>query len=201
MIQVIWRFRDATYKHRGMALVGGNDGMLHAFKLGVLHELDARFNKAQMNDESDNLANADDELGKEMWAFIPRNALPYLRYLTCKKGGGDASYCVDMDYEHLFLVDRTPTIIDASIMLPTDTSTCTLATDYSTCTKPVDGSTWTTILIGGMGYGGASRTSADACTEGSVGTCIKGAHRQLWSLLLFCTGCQGPGQPQVSVGV
>ncbi len=188
--------KTSTYQNRGMALVGGNDGMLHAFKLGVLKEKEDRFSKAQMNDESGNLANAADELGKEMWSFIPKNALPYLRYLTCKKGGGDATYCANIDYDHLFLVDRTPTIVDASIMLPSDTSTCTLATDYSTCTKPVDGSTWTTIVIGGMGYGGASRTSADACTEGSVGTCIKAPIASYGLSSYFALDVKDPANPK-----
>ncbi|CAH2030122.1 pilus assembly protein [Trichlorobacter ammonificans] len=165
--------KTPTYQNRGMALVGGNDGMLHAFKLGVLHERTDHYSKAQMNDETGNLANAADQLGKELWSFIPKNALPYLRYLTCKKGGGDATYCANLDYDHIFLVDRTPTIVDASIMIPADTTKCTVATDYSTCEKLADGSTWSTILIGGMGYGGASRTSADGCTAGSAGTCIK----------------------------
>lgn len=160
---------SATYKNRGMVLVGGNDGMLHAFKLGVLSEKADRFTRAQMNDESGNLANALDDLGREMWAFVPKNALPYLRYLGCKAGSGDATYCNNIDYNHVFMVDRTPTVVDASII-----SDASCAADYSLCDRDAtSGSNWTTVVIGGMGIGGANRNASDVCTQGAAGTCIK----------------------------
>lgn len=143
-----------TYKHRGMALVGGNDGMLHAFKLGVLKELKTKYDKSQMNDSTDYLADAADNLGREEWAFIPKNTLPYLRYLT------------ESSYSHLYFVDRTPTIFDASIGKP---STC--GTDYSDCIKLSDGSTWRTVVIGGMGIGGASRDTSSTCS--TTADCVK----------------------------
>lgn len=135
------KFTETTaYQNRGMAFVGANDGMLHAFKLGILKELKEKINKAQMNDGSGNLANDADNLGREEWAFIPSDAIPFLKYLH------------DPAYSHLYYVDRSPTVFDASIGVPTG-----CATDYSTCTKTADGSTWRTILIGGMGIGGASK--------------------------------------------
>ncbi len=153
----------ATYKNRGMAFVGANDGMLHAFKLGILQELSGQFEKARLAIASDpyltNAANystatLSSGLGKEVWAYIPRNALPYLTYLK------DTNYC------HLYYIDRTPTIIDASIGV----DTCALS-DYWDCPKSTDGSTWKTILIGGMGIGGACRDSSGTCaTEGCVKT-------------------------------
>jgi len=145
---------NSIYKHRGMVVVGGNDGMLHAFRLGVLKELNSKYDKAQMNDATDNLADAADKLGREEWAFIPKNTLPYLRYLS------------ETGYSHLYYVDRTPTVFDASIGKP---ATC--ATDYSACAKSADGSTWRTIVIGGMGIGGASRDTANACSSST--DCVK----------------------------
>jgi len=145
---------NSIYKHRGMVVVGGNDGMLHAFRLGVLKELNTKFDKAQMNDATDNLADAADKLGREEWAFIPKNTLPYLRYLS------------ETGYSHLYYVDRTPTVFDASIGKP---ATC--ATDYSVCAKSADGSTWRTIVIGGMGIGGSSRDTANACSTSA--DCVK----------------------------
>lgn len=190
-------FADTSvYKNRGVAVVGGNDGMLHAFKLGVLKERSERYAKAQMNDESGNLANSADELGKELWSFIPRHALPYLRYLTCKKGGGDTTYCNNIDYDHIFLVDRTPTVADASIMIPADTAQCTNSTDYSTCNRLNDGSTWTTVLIGGMGFGGASRNSSDTCTQGATGTCIKTPVTSLGYSSYFALDVKDPAAPK-----
>jgi type IV pilus assembly protein PilY1 len=121
-----------TYKNRGMVFAGGNDGMLHAFKLGKLEQSwtgqNRQFEKAQLT----NLDNV--PLGQEMWGFIPKNALPYLKYLS------DNNYC------HLAYVDLPPYVFDASIGgNPTDTRT---AAD------------WRTILIGGMRTGGACK---DTC--------------------------------------
>ncbi len=148
---------SSTYKTRGMVFVGGNDGMLHAFKMGVLKELNSKYDKARINDSEGNLANAADHLGREEWAYIPKQALPYLKYLT------------DPDYSHLYYIDRTPNIVDASIGVTAEAC----SGDYSTCTKKNDGSTWRTVLIGGMGFGGANKNSTDSCTKGASGTCVK----------------------------
>jgi Tfp pilus tip-associated adhesin PilY1/methionine-rich copper-binding protein CopC len=130
-----------TYKNRGMVFVGANDGMLHAFKLGILQEDSGSTVKAQINDPTTgNVATSSTNLGREEWAFIPQNALPYL------------SYYARPTYDHMYFVDRPVTIVDASIGTPAGCSG-----DYSSCTKSIDGSTWRTVLIGGMGMGGATR--------------------------------------------
>jgi type IV pilus assembly protein PilY1 len=133
-----------NYKNRGMVYSGGNDGMLHAFKLGKL-ELSwigqTSTQKARLtNDEPG------DELGKEMWAFIPKNALPYLKYIS------------DPDYCHIYSVDLSPYLVDTSIGAPG-------SGDVSNDTKPQDGSSWRTILIGGMRTGGACRGTTTSCTD------------------------------------
>lgn len=148
--------KSENYKTRGMVYVGSNDGMLHALKLGMLE---------MINDPSDydrvaKLSGTD--IGKEEWAFIPKNALPYLKYLT------DTNYC------HLYYVDASPYLFDASVVKPSD---CTEANDWD-CEKKtvVDASnnldltktSWRTILIGGMGLGGACRKTGDSCTD-----CVK----------------------------
>jgi type IV pilus assembly protein PilY1 len=149
----------AAYKNRGTVYVGANDGMLHAFKLGKLDVTPAGDRKAT-------LSGAD--LGEEQWAFIPKNSLPYLRYLTCKSGNGDA-FCANQDYNHLYYLDGTTTIFDASIATPSGCSG-----DYWDCPKDyTDGSTWRTVLIGGMGLGGASKNSTDSCAEDVSGSCVK----------------------------
>lgn len=119
----------AGYKDRGMVFVGANDGMLHAFKLGKLEILcrncttPARLTDADLT-----------TLGKEMWAFIPKNVLPYLKY------NADPTYC------HVFNVDLSPYIFDASINgLPNDAK---------------DVNSWRTIVIGGMRLGGACKDAA-----------------------------------------
>lgn len=128
-----------TYTDRGMVFVGANDGMLHAFNLGKLELFEERDKKAALSGTS---------LGEEEWAFIPMNALPYLKYIS------DPGYC------HLFLVDLTPYILDASIA-------CNQA-DYWNCTK--DENSWKTVIIGGMRIGGACKNVCGStyCVETPV---------------------------------
>jgi len=146
------------YQDRGMVYVGGNDGMFHAFNLGVLSVKSSGFRKASLSGS---------DLGKEMWAYIPKNSLPYLKYLS------------DPDYSHLYYIDGRTSIFDASIGYTGDGS-CVRAT-YETCDKlrnstVVDASnnlnpaknTWRTVVIGGMGLGGASTKS---CAAG--GDCVQ----------------------------
>lgn len=141
------KYSDTTYKSfidssgygsRGMVFAGANDGMIHAFKLGKL-ELTW---SGQGGTEKAKLSGTD--LGKEMWAYIPKNALPYLKYIM------DPEYC------HVFTVDLSPYIFDASIGAPG-------SGDISNSTRDV--SAWRTILIGGMRFGGACRGTTTACTD------------------------------------
>lgn len=129
-----------SYKNRGMVFAGGNDGMLHAFKLG---KLELSWN-TQGDHEIARLSGTN--LGREEWAFIPKNALPYLKYFA------DPEYC------HVFTVDLSPYIFDASIGAPG-------SGDISDQVKPSDGSTWRTILIGGMRFGGACRGTSVSCSD------------------------------------
>ncbi len=153
-----------AYKNRGMVFTGGNDGMLHAFKLGKLE-----FNWSGQNSscpspppasnnqecEPARLINPDPStpLGKEMWAFIPKNALPYLKYI------GDPEYC------RVSTIDLSPYIFDASV----GTTGCSEA-NYEDCLKtgatvnePKD--RWRTIIIGGMRTGGACRATTTVCSD------------------------------------
>ncbi len=138
--------KQDSYKNRGMSYVGGNDGMLHAFKFGKLEQLapNTDKNKAQLTDPD---AAPSPVLGSEAWAFIPKHSLPYLKYTT------------QTDYCHLNFVDLPPVIVDASI------------NGAATDTKTIN--SWRTILIGGMGQGGASKKTSESCTTGASGTCVK----------------------------
>ncbi len=128
-----------SYKARGMVFVGANDGMLHAFELGKLS-----FDNLPLN-TAGYLQTTDVPLGTERWAFIPKGALPYLKYLT------SSSYC------HIFYVNQPVYIFDASIGASGNDPNGTKSR-Y----------TWKTILIGGMGIGGACRNSGTSCTN-----CVK----------------------------
>lgn len=149
----------ANYKNRGMVYVGANDGMLHAFKLGKLTVSGASIygdTKAKLEGVE---TIAGTELGAEQWAYIPRNALPYLKYFTDRD-----------NYKHLYYVDGPTVLADISTKIPSGCSG-----DYSQCSKDtVYGSNWGTVLIGSMGLGGASRLKATtACADGATGTCVK----------------------------
>ena len=133
------------YKTNNFVYVGANDGMLHAFRLGLVATLSTTniFELAQIVDTTN--------LGKEEWAFIPKNVLPYLKY------------CADMSYCHQYLVDGTPLVFDASINKHSDCTAsnywdCPRKTTLST-TKDVDftKTSWQSFLLGSMGHGGATR--------------------------------------------
>jgi len=78
--------------------VGANDGMLHAFRLGYLDTTITNAVARLQNSKDDT---GYDKLGEELWAFIPQNALPYLRYYA------------DTEYPHLYYIDLSPFVIDA----------------------------------------------------------------------------------------
>ena len=141
------------YQSHSMAYAGANDGLFHAFNLGSLDVTGSGFQKATLSGSN---------IGREQWAFVPRNALPYLTYLT------------DPNYNHLYYLDVSSTIADVAIGVPAN---CTGS--YWECTKnasDVDTANdldlnltgWRTVLIGGMGLGGSSRKGSDTCTN-----CVK----------------------------
>ena len=63
--------QTSSYLSRGMAFVGANDGMLHAFKHGKLEQ---SWSGKATSDQA-RLANPDptSPLGSEVWAFVPKN--------------------------------------------------------------------------------------------------------------------------------
>ncbi len=132
------------YLRNNYVYAGANDGMLHAFRLGLVQTISSSnvFRIARITDTTD--------LGKEEWAFIPNNVLPYIKN------------CADSGYCHQYLVDGTPLIFDASLNKHVD---CVSA-NYWECPRKtfLDGgnvdltrSSWQSILIGSMGHGGATR--------------------------------------------
>ncbi len=145
------------YLSRGTVYAGGNDGMLHAFNLGLLKVINDPTQpnlKAQLTGTN---------LGVERWAFIPKNVLPYLQYIS---GISTNQVGVGPGYCHIYGVDLTPYVFDASV------GGCGNGSDYWDCAKSADGSTWRTILIGGMRLGGASAPpSANCCSSTNTSNC------------------------------
>ena len=154
---------SSNYSARNMVYTGANDGMLHAFRVGQVARL--KFDSSAPNRiaEIKNLDNTKN-LGDEEWAFIPQNTLPYLKYLP------------DPAYNHLFYVNNTVSLLDVSINKTNLDSSCTQAeywkclkkttySDTTTRTLDVDETSWRTVLIGGMGFGGASRDFSGFCNK------------------------------------
>ncbi len=139
------------YKARNYVYSSSNDGMMHAFRLGVVTNINS-------GSEPNRVASiAGTDMGKEEWAFIPKQALPYLQ------NQASSEYC------HQCLVDGAPALVDASIFKPS-TATCTnywdcVRSTSITSTGNIDTSSWGTVLVSGMGLGGASRDYAGNCNE------------------------------------
>jgi type IV pilus assembly protein PilY1 len=83
-------YTDAS-KTYNVIFVGANDGMLHAFLLGQpinTYKQDPSVVLCNDNkfsiDASGNIVCGDgnDKVGSELWTFIPKNSLPYLKYLA-----------------------------------------------------------------------------------------------------------------------
>jgi type IV pilus assembly protein PilY1 len=149
--------KSNQYKARNVVYAGSNDGMLHAFRLGTVTTIHDTSNSARVakmaGKNSDN-----SDLGQEEWAFIPKNALPYIQHQA------GTEYC------HQDLVDGVSTVVDASIFKADCSSAnywdCTRkATVGSTGDIDTTKTTWGTVLVGSMGLGGASRDLTGSCNE------------------------------------
>ena len=107
--------------------VGANDGMLHAF---TSWKYDSE-NKQFVNDDGQGSPLGSEQIGDELWAYIPQALLPHLKWLA------------DPDYTHVYYVDLKPRVFDAKIL---DDDTHYIDTD----TDP----NWGTILLVGLRMGG-----------------------------------------------
>lgn len=139
------RYKD----RRHVVYVGANDGMLHAFNAGYFHvgddsgttEIEHGWFTENPNDNTGGKA-----LGEELWAFIPQELLPHLKWLT------------QTDYDktkHVYYVDGSPKIVDAQVF--TEEGVCASDLNDSGCIHPGG---WGTVLIGSMRLGGGSITAA-----------------------------------------
>jgi type IV pilus assembly protein PilY1 len=127
-------YRDETYSafvsqyrnRRNVVYVGANDGMLHAFNAGFWD-----YSTKTMSEDNSHVPGAgavtSHPLGAELWAYVPRAALPHLKWLK------------DPNYPHTFYVDGEPLVFDANIFTPS--------------AKHPYG--WGTVLVVGIRFGGA----------------------------------------------
>jgi type IV pilus assembly protein PilY1 len=122
---------SGAYRNKSsVAFAGANDGMLHAFRVGYLKDsgLTGKI-KAVFRDFFSSGDSDDGRLGEEIWAFIPFNSFPYLKYLA------DPGYC------HMYYCDLSVRLVDASI--------------NGSPSSAKDRNSWRTVLLGGMRLGGA----------------------------------------------
>ena len=121
----------AQYRtRRQVAYVGANDGMLHAFNVGIYNPGDdftttTKVEHGWFSTSTTTYGGAN--LGDELWAFIPQELLPQLQWLARQ------------DYSHVYYVDLKPRVTDARV--------------FAADADHPGG--WGTILIGGFRMGGS----------------------------------------------
>jgi len=119
------QYYDQYKNRRQVVYVGGNDGMLHCFNGGIPVEMTADPMVPMRYDP------AGFDLGEELWAYIPFNLLPHLKWLQ------HPLYC------HVYYNDLKAYITDAQIF----------------ANDAVHPQGWGTLLIGGMRIGGMPITA------------------------------------------
>ena len=130
-------YKDSSYEQfiqqyqtrRDVVYVGANDGMLHAFNAGTYDPATKKFDPGTGH-----------VLGEELWAYVPYNLLPHLRWLT------------DPNYTHVYYVDQKPKVVDAKI--------------FSADADHPGG--WGTVLIGGLRLGGGTVSVTDNFGSGTT---------------------------------
>ncbi len=90
------RFKTKYKNRRNVIIVGGNDGMIHAFNGGFW---DASL-KAFKTSNSGETAHP---LGSELWGYVPKALLPHLKWLP------------EIGYPHVYYMDGRPIVFDANI--------------------------------------------------------------------------------------
>lgn len=141
------KYRTAYRDRRQMVYVGANDGMIHAFNSGFYNSSCKRFTVQPDNavctaatpgaQAPTTVFPTAHPLGAEVWAYVPKNVLPHLRWLT------------DPAYSHMFYVDGAPIAFDAKV--------------FTADTTHIEG--WGTILVVPFRLGGGPITVNTSTTS------------------------------------
>jgi type IV pilus assembly protein PilY1 len=134
-------YYNANLDRETVVYVGANDGMLHAFTSW-------EYNSATQTYVDPNPAGQHpfEEIGDEIWAYIPQSLLPHLKWLP------------STSYTHIYYVDMKPKVFDAKILAD------------GAHGGVVDGEPeWGTILLVGFNLGGYN-ISATGDFDYNVGT-------------------------------
>ncbi|KPJ63924.1 MAG: hypothetical protein AMJ45_06680 [Syntrophobacter sp. DG_60] len=154
-------------KREDYLFVGANDGMLHCFYLGKVKEKRNETNPGLRAEVEGT------DIGKEKWAYVPMNILPYLKYLAYP------------DYCHIYYVDQRSMLIGASIG------------GSATGTKTKD--SWRTVLIGELRFGGSPNPPSDApcIKEGNVVDCSTEGAKRVGLSSIFALDITNPESPSL----
>jgi type IV pilus assembly protein PilY1 len=157
-------FFQAYKDRRQVSYVGANDGMLHAFNVGFYNAGDDPSTTTSVEHgwfTTQKIAapfvSNTPALGHELWAFIPQELLPQLKFLT------------EGDYQHVYYVDQKSKITDARIFCDGSAGAPTspnCVTGQGTGSSHPNG--WGTILIGAYRLGGSCANCSTGATDLSV---------------------------------
>lgn len=115
-----FEFYKSMIGRETMVYVGANDGMLHAFTSGVYDSTTRSFSTK---------ASTTEEIGDELWAYVPKNLLPHLKWLPSE------------EYAHVYYIDAKPRVFSAKIF-----------PDVNGDGEP----DWGTVLVVGFNLGGGT---------------------------------------------
>jgi len=133
-------------ERRTVIYVGGNDGMLHAFNGGW-------YDKRGLAPSKRKKSHAKWALGQEIWAFVPFNILPHLKYLSSPNYGKEVA-------DHVSLLDQSAYVFDAKIFSSKGVSGQADRSFYASSGAGSSSEThpngWGTVLVIGFGRGGGN---------------------------------------------
>ncbi|MBV5326178.1 MAG: hypothetical protein JZU65_00865, partial [Chlorobium sp.] len=175
-------FAAKHQNRRQVVYVGGNDGMLHAFNGGFYNDLIkgiSTTSQKQPDTYKDTNGNKKWDLGEtltqdwngngaydsgkgteiehvvgaELWAYIPKNLMPHLYWLT------------ESTYQHVYYMDLKPRVFDARIFFNPDGTA--LDADHP--------NGWGTVMVAGMRFGGGE-VKVDYAKDGDAYDTNDGDH-------------------------
>ncbi len=121
-------------QRRNVIYAGANDGMLHAFNGGFYNATAKKFELKRSTE-------IEHPLGSELWAYVPYNLLPHLRWLT------------ENNYKHQYYIDGKPKVFDARVFSP-ETACGTAGSSTPTNSGCIHPNGWGTVLVVPMRFGG-----------------------------------------------
>ncbi|HSN23182.1 MAG TPA: PilC/PilY family type IV pilus protein [Methylomicrobium sp.] len=136
-------YRDTTYAQFVNQYKNRRQVIYFGGNDGMVHAVNGGFydstNKRFCRSGTCTSESTNPELGAELWAYVPYNILPHLKCLT------------QTDYQHKYFVDLQPRIFDVQIF-------------NNDATHPHG---WGTILVIGMGFGGAKVRPSELDLDGN----------------------------------